>query len=329
MKYRKFGSTGIDISTIVMVCWAIGGGYTWGEQDESDSIDTIRAAIDAGINMLDTAEFYNDGVSEEVLGKGLAGQRDKVLVATKVGPENLTADKLIQACEGSLKRLGTDYIDLYQIHWPNWDVPLEETLGGLEKLKQAGKIRFIGVSNFGVRDLTEALGCAEVVSDQLAYSLLFRAIEYEILEKCKNSQVGVLAYSPLAQGLLTGKFKGPDEVDDERARVRWFSKNRSETVHDSEGCEKETFEAVAKVQAISADIGEPMANVALAWILQQPGVTAVLAGARKPDQIIDNARAVDLELSQEELNSLSDTTEEVKKLIGPNADPLLTASRIR
>ncbi len=329
MKYRKFGSTDIDISTIVMGCWAIGGGYTWGEQDERDSIDTIRAAIDAGIKMFDTAEFYSDGYSEEVLGKGLSGQRDKVLVATKIWFENLTADKLIQACEGSLKRLRTDYIDLYQIHWPNWDVPLEETLGAMERLKQDGKIRFVGVSNFGVRDLTGALGCAEVVTDQLAYSLLFRAIEYEILEKCREAQVGVLAYSPLAQGLLTGKFQGPDEVDDERARVRLYSKNRSGTVHDGEGCENEAFEALDKIHAICADIGEPMANVALAWVLQQPGVTAVLAGARRPDQIINNARAVDLELTDEVLNSLSGATEEVKMKLGPNADPWRTASRIR
>ncbi len=329
MKYKKFGSTGIDISTIVMGCWAIGGGYTWGEQDEKDSIDTIRAAIDAGINMFDTAEFYADGYSEEVLGKGLSGQRDKVLVASKVWPDKLTADKLVQACERSLKRMGTDYIDLYQIHWPNWDIPLEETLGAMEKLKQEGKIRFIGVSNFGVRDLTEALGYADVVSDQLIYSLLFRAIEYEILAKCQEAQVGVLAYSPLAQGLLTGKFNGPDDVDDERARVRLFSKKRPGTVHDSEGCEKEAFEAVDKIRDICADIGEPMANVALAWVLQQPGVTAVVAGARRPDQIVDNVRAVDLELTDEVINRLNDATADVKMKLGPNADPWRTASRVR
>ncbi len=329
MKYKKFGSTGIDISTIVMGCWAIGGGYTWGEQDEKDSIDTIRAAIDAGINMFDTAEFYADGYSEEVLGKGLAAQRGEVFVASKVWPDKLSADKLVQACERSLKRLDTDYIDLYQIHWPNWDVLLEETLGAMETLKQEGKIRFIGVSNFGVRDLTEALGCADVVSDQLLYSLLFRAIEYEILAKCQEAQVGVLAYSPLAQGLLTGKFKGPDDVDDERARVRLFSKKRPGTVHDSEGCEKEAFEAVDKIRDICADIGEPMANVALAWVLQQPGVTAVVAGARRPDQIVDNIRAVDLKLTDEVINRLNDATAEVKKKLGPNADPWRTASRVR
>ena len=329
MKYRKLGSTDIDISRIVMGCWAIGGGYTWGAQDEKDSIDTIRAAIDVGINMFDTAEFYNDGVSEEVLGKGLSGQRDNVLIATKVWPDNLSADKLAQACEGSLKRLKTDYIDLYQIHWPNWEVPLEETMSAMEKLKQAGKIRFIGVSNFGVQDLTEAIGCADVVSDQLVYSLLFRAIEYEILEKCQELEVGVLAYSPLAQGLLTGKFQGPDEVDDERARVRWFSKNRAGTVHDSDGCEKEAFEAVANIKSICSEIGQPMANVALTWVMQQPGITAVLAGARQPDQILNNARAVDLELTDDISNRLNDATEEVKQKIGSNADPWRTASRIR
>ena len=329
MKYRKFGSTDIEISRIVMGCWAIGGGYTWGEQDEKDSLDTIRAAVDTGINMFDTAEFYNEGYSEEVLGKGLVGLRDKVLIATKAWFENLTADKLIQACEGSLKRLKTDYIDLYQIHWPNWNVPLEETFSAMEKLKQNGKIRFAGVSNFGVRDLTEALGCAEIVTDQLAYSLLFRAIEYEILEKCREAQVGVLAYSPLAQGLLTGKFKDPYDLDDERARVRIFSKERSETVHNSEGCEKEAFEAVENIKAICDDMGESMATVALAWVAQQPGVTSVLAGARRPDQIVENTRAANLQLSDEVLRRLNAATEEVKDIIGPNADPWRTESRIR
>ena len=329
MKYRRFGSTNVEVSTISLGCWAIGGGFTWGHQDESDSIDTIRAALDAGINLFDTAEFYNNGYSEEMLGKGLAGERDRVLIATKVSPENLTAGKLFQACEGSLKRMKTDYIDLYQIHWPNWNVPMEETMGVMEKLKRDGKIRFIGVSNFGVRDLTQAIDCGEVVTDQLVYSLLFRAIEYEILEKCREAQVGVLAYSPLAQGLLTGKFKDPYDLDDERARVRIFSKERSETVHNREGCEKEAFEAVESIKAICDDIGESMATVALAWVAQQPGVTSVLAGARRPDQVVENTRAADLQLPEEVLSRLNAATREVKAIIGPNADPWRTESRIR
>jgi aryl-alcohol dehydrogenase-like predicted oxidoreductase len=185
------------------------------------------------------------------------------------------------------------------------------------------------VSNFGVQDLTDALDCAEIVTDQLIYSLLFRAIEHEILEKCKEARVGVLAYSPLAQGLLTGKFKQPDEIDDERARLRLYSKDRPGTVHDGESCEKEVFEALKQIDSICADIGEPMANVSLAWVLQQPGILAVLAGARKPDQIINNARAADLKLSGAILSSLSDATEAVKTILGPNTDPWRTASRIR
>jgi aryl-alcohol dehydrogenase-like predicted oxidoreductase len=329
MKYRKFGSTDIDISAIALGCWAIGGGFTWGQQDENDSIDTIRAAVDLGVNMFDTAEFYNEGYSEEVLGKGLSGRRQNVLIATKVWVDNMTPQKLIQACEGSLMRLNTDYIDLYQIHWPNWDVPIEDTLNQMSKLKDSGKIRFIGVSNFGVQDLAEATTNTDIVTDQLAYSLLFRAIEFDILPACRKSDVGVLAYSPLAQGLLTGKFETLAAVDDERARLRLYSKDRSETVHDEAGCEKEVGEALAGIRAVCAELGEPMANVALAWVLQQEGITAVLAGARNPDQIRRNVQALDLELPQEAIKRLWDTTDKVKSIIGANADPWRTATRIR
>ncbi len=329
MKYRKFGQTDLDISAIVMGCWAIGGGYTWGAQDEKDSIDTIRAAVELGVNLFDTAEFYNEGYSEEVLGKGLSKLRDKVLIATKVWVDNLTPGKLTQACEGSLKRLNTDYIDLYQIHWPNWDIPLEKTLTTMDKLKDSGKIRFVGVSNFGVQDLTEALSYADIVSDQVAYSLLFRAIEFDILPACRKSDVAALAYSPLAQGLLTGKYESLAEVDDERARIRLYSNKRSGTVHDEPGCEKAVEEALNQVRSICADLGEPMANVALSWVLQQPGITAVLAGARNPDQIRKNIQAADLELPQEAITRLRDATEIVKKKIGANADPWRTATRIR
>ena len=329
MKYRKLGTTDVDISTIVMGCWAIGGGYTWGHQDEKASIDTIRAAVDLGINVFDTAEFYSEGYSEQVLGKGLSGLRDKVMIATKIWVDNLAPDKLIQACEDSLKRLNTDYIDLYQIHWPNWDVPLENTLDAMGRLRESGKIRFIGVSNFGTQDLSAALANRDIVTDQLAYSLLFRAIEHDILPTCRKANVGVLAYSPLAQGLLTGKYESLDQVDDERARIRLYSKNRSGTVHDEPGCEKEVVEALNRIRSICDDLHEPMANVALAWVLQQPGVTAVLAGARNPEQISRNVQAVNLELASDIVAQLEDTTNDIKSIIGDNADPWRTASRIR
>jgi len=329
MKYRKLGQTNIDISSIVMGCWAIGGGATWGEQDEKESIATIRTAAELGINLFDTAEAYNDGYSEEVLGRGLSGLRQDVLVATKVWVDNLEPDKVVRACEGSLKRLNTDYIDLYQIHWPNPDVPVEDTLGAMEKLKESGKIRYMGVSNFGVEDLGAAVDCTNVVTNQMAYSLLFRAIEFDIQPACLQSNVGILAYSPLAQGVLTGKFKTLAEVGDERARIRLYSKNRPETVHDEPGCEKEVEDAVNSIRAICDDMGESMTRVALAWVLKQPGVSGVLAGARTPDQIKKNVETLDLELSEDIVERLNTATETVKTIIGANADPWRTASRIR
>ena len=251
------------------------------------------------------------------------------MIATKVWVDNLTKNKVIAACEGSLKRLQTDYIDLYQIHWPNRNVPVEETLEAMEKLKRDGKIRSMGVSNFGVKDLEEVLAAGNVITNQMAYSLLFRALEYEILQKCIASDVAVLAYSPLAQGLLTGKFKSPKDVDDERARQRFYSKNRSGTVHDEDGYEETVFEAIAKIQSICDEIEAPISQVALAWVLRQPGVKAVLAGARHPDQIIMNAKAVELELSEDVLERLNTATDTLKMQMGPNADPWRTSSRIQ
>lgn len=329
MRYRKLGMTDSDISEIALGCWAIGGGHTWGKQNEKDSIDTIRAAVDLGINLFDTAEFYSDGYSEEVVGKGLRNGRDKVMIATKVWVDNMERDKVIAACEGSLKRLQTDYIDLYQVHWPNWGVPVEETLEAMEQLKQDGKIRHMGVCNFGVTDLTAVLSAGDVITNQMAYSLLFRALEFEILDKCIASTVGVLAYSPLAQGLLVGKFDSPEAVDDERARQRFYSKNRPGTVHDEDGYEKEVFAAMAEIRSVCEEIGVPMAHVALAWVLQQPGVNAVLAGARQPDQVIMNAQATEIELTADILEKLNLVTERLKTKMGPNADPWRTASRIR
>ena len=329
MKYRRLGTSNIELSEIAMGCWALGGGYTWGAQDEKDSIETVRAAVDLGVNLFDTAEFYSDGYSEQVLGKALSGVREKVLVATKVWVDNMAADRLRIACEGSLKRLQTDYLDLYQIHWPSPEVPLEETLTAIEELKASGKIRYAGVCNFGVTDLSTALSNMPVVANQLSYSLLFRAIETDILPRCRQTGVGVLAYSALAQGLLTGKYRQLEEVDDERARIRLYSKDRSGTVHDEPGCEKEANEALEKIHTICADINQPMANVALAWVLKQPGIASVLAGARHPEQIAANVKAAELNLAEDVIGALQAATEKVKSKLGPNADPWRTASRIR
>jgi len=329
MKYHKLGTIDITASAVAMGCWAIVGDFTWGPQDETEAIATIRAALDAGINFFDTAEMYGDGYSEELLGRALAGHRHEVIIADKVGPGHMAADQVILACERSLKRLRSDYIDLYQIHWPSRTVPLAETVAALEKLKQQGKIRAIGVSNFGVGDLTDLLVIDRPETNQLPYSLLWRAIEYEIAPKCAAEGIGILSYSSLAQGLLTGKFSSPDEVPDGRARSRYFSSERPYARHGEAGCEVELFEAIEAIRRICQTVGEPMEVVALAWLLAQPGVTAAIAGARNPDQIRSNAQAADLILPADVIAALNAATDDLKQKLGPNPDMWQSESRFR
>jgi len=329
MKYRKLGRTGIKVSRVAMGCWALAGGSTWGSQDEADSIATVRAALDAGVNFFDTAEGYEDGVSELVLGRALAGRRHEAVIATKVSRSNLSGDEVQQACERSLQRLQTDYIDLYQIHWPSRTIPLGMTMAALQKLHEQGKVRAIGACNFGEKDLSDLLKIGWVETNQLPYSLLWRAVEYQIRQKCIDEGTGILCYSPLAQGLLTGKFSSPDEVPAGRARTRLFSRNRPQTRHNESGCETEAFAAVERIGHLCDTIHQPMAKVAVAWLLKQPGVTSVIAGARKPDQIRQTVQAADLELSPEMIAQLTVATDEVKQKLGPNPDMWQPKSRFR
>ena len=330
MKYRKLGRTEIRVSVIAMGCWALAGDWVWGEQDEQDSIATVHTALDLGINFFDTAEGYGDGKSEVVVGKALTGRRHEAVVATKISPSHLVNKEEVQkACERSLQRLNTDYIDLYQIHWPNWDIPIAETMEALERLREQGKVRAIGVSNFGMVDLSDLLSVGRCETNQLPYSLLGRAIEYEIRQECIDNKIGILCYSPLAQGLLADKFASVDDVPEERARTRHFSRNRPLTRHDEEGCEEETFTAIERTRQICAEIDAPMAEVALAWLSYQPGVTSVLAGARRPDQIEQNVKAAALELPPEIVDGLSIATDKVKQKLGPNPDLWVTDSRYR
>jgi aryl-alcohol dehydrogenase-like predicted oxidoreductase len=329
MKYRTLGKTGLKVSAIAMGCWAIAGDANWGEQDERDSIDTIHAAIDAGIDFFDTAEAYGDGYSEILLGKVLKGRREEVVIATKVSRQNLAAEDVEKACERSLKRLQTDYIDLYQIHYPSREIPLEESWAALEKLRAQGKIRHLGVSNFGVKDLDSLLLLDHCETNQLPYSLLWRAIEYAIKDKCIQKGIGILCYSPLAQGLLTGKFDSPEAVSEGRARTRHFSKSRPHTRHSEDGCETETFEAISEIRNICDELGQPMSVVALSWLLAQEGVTAVLAGARRPHQIEENVKAASTDLLPDVLSSLSAATAQVKEKLGSNPDVYQTDSRIQ
>lgn len=329
MKYRKLGRTDIEVSVVSMGCWAIIGDDTWGPQDETDSVAAIRASIDAGVNFFDTAEGYGRGASEKLLGRVLAEvPRDSVVIATKVGRNALRPADLQTHCDASLAHLKTDYLDLYQVHWPTHKVPLAETLAGLENLKRQGKVRVIGVSNFGASYLRELLAIGRVESNQLCYSLLWRPIEHQLQPLCVQNDLSILCYSPLCQGLLTGKFSSPDDVPPSRARTRLFVGTRPQSAHGEPGCEKETFQAIADIQSICRSIDQPMNQVALAWLLARPGVTSVIAGARSADQAALNARAADLQLSPDVIDRLNRVTRPIMDYAGLNADLWLHDSRM-
>lgn len=328
MQYRKLGTTDIDVSVIAMGCWAITGDACWGNQEERDALAAIRTAADEGINFFDTAEGYSDGYSEQLLSKALGDRINDVVIASKVSPTNLRPDDLGTACDNSLRRLGKDCLDLYQIHWPSADIPIADSWAALERLRDAGKIRHIGVSNFGPRNLAELLAVGRPAVNQVAYNMLFRAIEFEIQPVCEQNGIAILPYCPIAQGLLTGKFSSADDVPDGRARTRHFSSRRSRAIHGEPGQETETFAAIDAVRRISGTIGEPMAHVAMAWLISRPAVASILVGARSAEQVHQNIGAAELALPVDVIDQLDNATERLKQALGPNADQWAPKSRM-
>jgi aryl-alcohol dehydrogenase-like predicted oxidoreductase len=327
--------TDIRVSAVCFGCWGIIGGFNWGPQEEQDSIAALHTAFDAGINFYDTAEGYGSGQSEQLLARGLGHVRDQIVIATKVSPNHFAPAEMRAACEGSLRALNTDHIDLYQLHWPNHDLPISETLECLEALKAEGKIRAYGVSNFGPRDLSDARAAQSeyaISSNQVAYSLLFRAIEYGILPLCQREDIAVLTYSSLMQGLLAGRFRSADDVQPDRARTRHYdstSGKRPYARHGEAGAEAETFDAIEAVRQIAADISLPMSDVALAWLMAQPGVTAVIAGARNAEQARGIARAAEVKLDAQTMQRLNAATDALKAKLGENPDMWQGVSRMR
>lgn len=328
MQYRTLGRTDIRVSAVCLGTWSLIGDETWGEQSEADSLAAVDAALDSGINLLDTAEMYGGGRSEELLGRALAGRRNRVVLASKVGGAFLRPDALREHLEGSLRRLRTDRIDLYQVHWPNPDVPIGDTLGALEELRAAGKVCSIGVSNFGVSYLKDLIVAGRAESNQLCYSLLWRAVEFNVQPLCVRHGMSILCYSALCQGLLTGKFRSADDVPPGRARTRLFSSDRPMSRHHEHDREARVFSALDEIRKIADEVGQPMGRVALAWLLARPGVTSVITGARNAAQARDNAAAADLSLEAGVLSRLSRATDALKKDVGPNADLWQTESRM-
>jgi myo-inositol catabolism protein IolS len=325
----KLPHTDFEISRMIFGCWAIVGGFNWGHQEERDSLAAIKEAYDLGITCFDTAEAYGNGASENLLAKALKGERRNIIIASKVGPQDFASENVIKACERGLKNLQTDYIDLYQLHWPNPEIPLEDTLEALDKLKQSGKIRAYGVSNFGVESLEQSKSYGySISSNQMAYNLLFRAIEFSILPKCVDENIPILCYSPIMQGLLTGKFTTPEGVPDDRARTRHFSKDRSQSRHQEDGCEDLTFKTIAKIHEVALDLNISMGSLSLAWLLAQEGVGGVIAGGRNPTQVKKNMEALEVKLSPEVIRQLDEITKPLKEFLGDNADLWQTKSRV-
>lgn len=293
MEKRQLGKSDINITPIIMGTWQAGK-KAWIGIEDAETIKGIRAAFDAGITTIDTAEIYGEGHSEQIVAQAIADVRDRVVLATKVWVANMKYDRVIEACDRSLKNLQTDYIDLYQIHWPSGNfktpiVPIEETMSALNKLKEQGKIRAIGVSNFSLAELTEASQYGRIESLQPPYSLFWRQVEKDLMPYCVKNNISIIAYSPLAQGLLTGKF-GRDhkfEEGDHRSNNKLF-------------CVKENYdrvqEALGKLRPIAERYQCSLAQLALAWLIAQPQSQAI-AGARNGDQAVSNARAAEVILS--------------------------------
>jgi aryl-alcohol dehydrogenase-like predicted oxidoreductase len=330
MEYTTLGRSDLRVSRVGLGLWNISGGLNWERTDERQAIETIHAAYEQGVTLFDTAEAYGDGYSEEVLGQALTSMpRDDIVVATKVWQDNLAYDDLRAACSASLDRLGIDCIDLYYVHYHDPTVPLSETMRALRDLQEEGKIGVPAVCNTGPEDLAETLSYGRVEANQVPYSLLWRAIEYDVLEASKTNDVDVVGYSPLAQGLLTGQFDSPEEVPTKRQRTRHFSGDRPDARHGEAGAERETFETIDRIRKTCAAHDRDMTEVALAWPLHQPGVSCVLAGASRPEHAAANARAAETTLSDALLEELDRITAHLKETLGPNPDPWQSDSRYR
>ncbi len=296
MEKRLLGKSGIAITPLIMGTWQAGK-RNWVGIEDAESIQALQAASEAGITTIDTAEIYGDGHSEKIVAAALAGKRDQLVYASKVFPSHLKQDQVIAACERSLQNLQTDYIDLYQIHWPSGAfnseiVPVEETMTALNLLQSQGKIRSIGVSNFSLSQLQEASQYGRIDSIQPPYSLFWRWAETELQPYCIAENISILAYSPLAQGFLTGKFG----TDHQFAEGDIRSKHRLREPANY----RRVQSAIAALRPIAAAYQCTLGQLALAWLITRPQTSAIV-GARSPEQAKENAQAGDLTISPADL----------------------------
>jgi len=308
MKYRHLGASGLEVSEV-----GIGTNNFGGRLDTAQSAAVVHSALDAGINLFDTANMYSHGVSEEFLGKALKGRREEAVVATKFGmlweegPHGKGGSRkhIIDQLDGSLKRLGTDYVDLYQIHREDPDTPIDETLGALTDVIKAGKVRYIGCSNYDAWRMADAMwtseryGLARFISAQPEYSMLVRDIESEVLPACESYGLGILPYFPLAHGFLTGKYKRGEPIP-EGTRLALTPNAQGKRLTD------DNFDALDKLESFVRARGKNLVDLAFAWLLANGAVSSVIAGASNPEQVKQNASTVEWELSSDEMDELDD-----------------------
>lgn len=322
MEYRRLGASGLNVSALSLGTMGFGTSGKFeriGAVDLDGATEQVRMCLDAGVNLFDTADMYSRGGSEEVLGQALGNHRADVLLATKVrfpmgeGPNDagLSRHHIIRSCEASLRRLGTDWIDLYQLHERDGVTPPEETLEALDLLVRQGKVRYVGVSNFAAWQVMKYLGIAErdrlpaFVSQQIHYSLLSRDAEYELIPMSVDEGLGNLIWSPLAGGMLTGKYRRDQDGPEGTGRYAELNENTEPPVHDPE----ELFDVVDVVLRVAEAHGVSAAQVNLAYLLGKPGVTSIVIAGRTSDQLADNLAALELSLSADDIAALDAATE--------------------
>lgn len=321
MEYRKIGNTDLELSAITFGAWAAGG-WMWGSTDRNDAIKSIQASYEEGVTSIDTAPIYGQGDSEEIVGEALQGiARDKVQIITKYGmrwdlakgdfamksKDNSGKDidvykyagreSIIKECEDSLRRLKTDYIDLYQIHWPESTTPIQETMETVADLIKQGKVRHAGVCNYNVEQMKEADNYVNLVSNQVPYSMVKREIEQNVVPFSLENNKSIIAYSPLERGLLTGKMKPGHTFaeGDHRANLYFY---KDENL-------KRTAAFLDKIKPLAEEKNASLSQLVLRWTIEQPGITIALAGARNAEQSIQNAKAVNVKLSKEEIDFIT------------------------
>ncbi|MBN2851681.1 MAG: aldo/keto reductase, partial [Clostridia bacterium] len=305
MEYKRLGKTDINVSAITFGCWAIGAGKEWGSNlDDSDYIRTVLKAYENGVNFFDTASGYGNGHSEEVLGKAIHDIRDKVIISSKCASSSLIKGKTEDSIDSSLKRLNTDYIDVFLIHWPNPDIDISENMEQLMLMKEKGKIRSIGVSNYTVNHLRKAVKYGQVDVFQPCYNLYWRQIEKQSLPFCIDHDIAVMTYSSIASGLLTGKFTSDWKFEKEDMRNEYIALFKKEVY-------EKAIEINEKLKVYAKRYQKSLTQIAINWVINQPGITTAIVGAKTPEQVIENVKAIGWTLSEEDYDSIDKMTMKV------------------